>query len=286
MAETNNILSDAMKQPPMITYSLKDRGRKHRGQERDFNIKALCDSINGPATQEKIKTRAMLGYFGHKPRILFGMDAVESGVIAGKYNEIEPAIVTTYLEAFPDGTIKHQTEFLDSLPGKRAARMFSNRIGGFSSAIDQLKNEFYGFDYVLDPNFSTNRGFALDSANMTLDEVIAEAKSEEEDFWLALIAKKDAELEQVALALDHATTENEQLLSLLAVGTNCSNTVLDSTAIKPISISLDSVNRIKADTDLFKRTAKLPTFVETPNENNEQMQNYNDLLAKMGYKNV
>ncbi len=268
-------------QPPLITYNLQERGRQHRGKARNFNIKALCDSINGPATQERVKTRAMLGYFGHKPRILFGLEPVESGVVAGKYNEIEPAIVTTYLEAFPDGTVKHQTEFLDSVSGKKAARMFANRIGGFSSAIDEAKSEMYGFDYVLDPNFSTNRGFALDSAGLTLDQVMAYVKSEEDEFLDKLIEAKDLQIAQMARALDSATTENEELLSILA-SKGAGNAVLDSVATLPISVSLDSVNRMRRDTELFRKTATLPAFIQPLSSDQDQAQDqYNTLISRI-----
>ena len=268
-------------QPPLITYNLQERGRQHRGKARNFNIKALCDSINGPATQERVKTRAMLGYFGHKPRILFGLEPVESGVVAGKYNEIEPAIVTTYLEAFPDGTVKHQTEFLDSVSGKKAARMFANRIGGFSSAIDEAKSEMYGFDYVLDPNFSTNRGFTLDSAGLTLDQVMAYVKSEEDEFLDKLIEAKDLQIAQMARALDSATTENEELLSILA-SKGAGNAVLDSVATLPISVSLDSVNRMRRDTELFRKTATLPAFIQPLSSDQDQAQDqYNTLISRI-----
>ena len=274
-----------MKQPPLITYNLKKRGRQYRGQERNFNIHALCDSINGPATQERVKTRAMLGFFGHAPRILAGMEPTESIVVGGRYNEIEPAIVTTHLQAYPDGTIEHQTEFLDSIPGKKAARMHANRIGGFSSAIDESKPELFGFDYVLDPNFSTNRGFALDSANLTFDQVLDSMQLEEEEFWLKLVAGKEAQIEQMALSLDHAQADNEQLLSMLA--SMSGKTVLDDASfIAPMTVPLEQTERIKKDTDLFRKAAVLPRFVEAADAHGDQDHAYRELLNRMGYLHV
>lgn len=263
-------------QPPTIRYNLKDRGRQFRGQERNFNIKALCDSINGGATQERVRTRAMLGYFGHKPRILAGMEPSESMVVNGKYNEIEPAIVTVSLKCDMDGNIEHKTEFLDTPSGRKAARMFANRIGGFSSVIDQSKNEYYGQDYVLDPNFSGNRPYALDSVDdsghpvtLTLDQVLDAVKTEEDDFWTALVGAKDAQIAQLTLALDSATTENEDLLSILASKNTAA--VLDSAAIMPLSISLDSANRMARDAAFFKQTARLPGFIESIDSNQAQV---------------
>lgn len=268
-----------MKQPPLITYNLNDRARKYRGQDRNFNVKAICDAINSPACQERVKTRAMLGYFGHKPRILAGMDPVESIVVNGKYNEIEPAIVTTFLEALPDGTIKHQTEFLDSISGKKAARMYANRIGGFSSAIDQTRPEFFGFDFVLDPNYSSNRGYALDSANMTLDEVLNAAHEEEEEFWLRLVAEKDAKLADVSVTLDSLIAENEQLLSMLA---SKQTMVLDSVPTNtPLTVSLDSTQRFERDKKAFHSCVELPVFVQGKQEKPRD-EDYDRLMSRMG----
>lgn len=270
-----------MQQPPLIRYNLKDRGRKYRGQERNFNIQAICDSINGPVTQERIKTRAMLGYFGHNPRILAGMEPTESMVINGKYNEIEPAIVTTSLKAYPDGTIEHQTEFLDTVPGRKAARMFKSRVGGFSSAIDERKPEFFGFDYVLDPNYSTNRPYTLDSTSLTLDAVLDAVHEEEEAFWLHLLAEKDAKIEQLAYALDSAQTDNEQLLSAL---TKADKELPSDEMLMPVAVSLDSAQRIQRDIELF-RSAKLPTLAEPEQKaaKAEADPFYSNYVRRMGY---
>jgi hypothetical protein len=62
----------------IITYNLKDRGRQYRGKERNFNIRSIVSAINGPACQERVKNRDMLGYYGHWPRIKFGMNPAEA----------------------------------------------------------------------------------------------------------------------------------------------------------------------------------------------------------------
>jgi hypothetical protein len=251
-----------MQQPPLIKYNLKDRGRQYRGQERNFNIKAICDSINGPATQERIKTRAMLGYFGHKARVLAGLEPVESMVIGGKYNEIEPAIVTTHLKAYPDGTIEHQTEFLDTESGKRAARLNEQRIGGFSSAIDEKRPEFYGFDFVLDPNYSTNRSFSLDSvAGLTFDSALALPLPDEDAEWLALLEQRDRLITDLHAALDSAQTENEQYLSMLAVAGHTNGVALDS-ASSHLILPEKGADQLRHDIDVFRSAASLPRFVE------------------------
>ena len=156
----------------IITYNLKDRGRQYRGKERNFNIRSIVSAINGPACQERVKNRDMLGYYGHWPRIKFGMVPQEGGMDSGRPSLVEPALVTTFLKAHDDGTIEHQAEFLDTDSGQVAAKLYAGRVGGFSSAIDQHRPEFFGFDYVLEPNYSTNRGYTLDDVrDMTLDDI-------------------------------------------------------------------------------------------------------------------
>jgi hypothetical protein len=210
-----------MQQPPVIIYNLKERGRKHRGVERNFDIPALVASINGLATQERINTRGMLGFFGHWPRLRFGMEPAEGGIADGKSQAIEPAVVTTYLKAHPDGTVEHKTEFLETDAGQLAARMYSNRVGGFSSAIDMDAPELFGFDWVNDPNYSTNRGYelVLDSAtggDMSITDVILAEQQEKIEAQRLLI---DTIEQSMGLALDAAgrlEQDNNELLDMLA----------------------------------------------------------------------
>lgn len=75
-----------MRETKTIRYNLKERGRKHVGQERNFNIRAICDAINSPSCQERVATRGMAGYYGHLPRIRFGMSPVDGVLDGGKYN--------------------------------------------------------------------------------------------------------------------------------------------------------------------------------------------------------
>jgi hypothetical protein len=277
-------MSDSLPKLPLITYNLKDRGRKFTGQERNFNIRAIMDSINGPSTQEKIKTRGMLGYFGHKMRVLAGLEPQESVVIGGKYNEIEPAIVTTYLEAFPDGTIKHQTEFLDTESGRKAARLYASKIGGFSSAIDEKRPEFYGFDYVLQPNYHHNRPYSLDSvAGLTFDSVLAEAIGEEEAGWLSIIGQKDAVIQQLQAALDSAVEENEQYASMLASGRYGPEATLDSADSGHLIVPVASAQQLQRDVNAFRTAAALPRFVDPQSKDPAFAEEYERMLGVIGH---
>ncbi len=250
-------------QTKVITYNLKERGRQFRGKERHFNIRAICDAINGPACQERVKNRDMLGYYGHWPRIKFGMNPAEGGMDGGRPSLVEPALVTTLLRAHPDGTIEHQAEFLNNDPGQVAAKLYTSRAGGFSSAIDQHRPEFFGFDYVLEPNYSTNRGYTLDDVNgMTLDDIEAAIYDEQMRGVMRLLDSANTAREQASEVIERLRAENEQLLSMVAASGKDPLAALDSVAIAPIAVSADPVERMKRDAAAFHGAEALPEFVE------------------------
>lgn len=248
---------------PTIRYNLKERGRKHMGQERNFNVRAICDAINGPACQERVSTRGMAGYYGHLPRIRHGMNPMEGVIDSGKYVPVEPAFVTTYLKADYDGNVEHRAEFLDTAAGKLAQKLFESKMGGFSTAIDTAKPEFFGLDYVIEPNFVNNsyRGVVLDSASMTYDDVMQAEVDEQTHGMIALLDSINAERSSSQAVIDHLQEENEQLLSMLAkTGTPVSQ-VLDCVSVLPIAVSTDAADRLVRDAAVF-RAAELPVFVQ------------------------
>lgn len=224
----------------VIKYSVKDRGRKHRGQDRNFDTVALAQLINSPAIQEKIKHGDMVGYLGHWPRVKFGMNPSEGGIVDGKAISLEPAVRTTILRAFPDGTIEHETEFLDTAPGKMAARMYASKAGGFSSAIDtrrvadkQIPTGFYGFDYVFEPNFTHNRGYAVALDGVFDEESVFDAIAEQQQLVAVFDSMFDtvqSAYDKLQAAFDQVSLENEELMSMLVkkTGDKKPEIVLDS----------------------------------------------------------
>ena len=270
---------------PLITYNLKERGRAFTGTARNFNIPALVKAINSPETQERVRLRDMTGFYGHSVRRFFGLNPPESGFVNGKYSEFEPAIVTTSLTASPDGTIQHQTEFLNNESGWKAARMFMNKIGGFSSAIDDAKNVFYGFDYVKDPNFVGNRGFAFDSASgesgVTLDSVVDAIRLEDAEFYEALLSQKDHQIALLSAALDNASTENEHLMSIAVKKGFDQSTVFDSASgVKPTLVSVNAAEELTRNISFFRQQAVLPLPVSGERDNHQADHSY-DRLASM-----
>ena len=264
MASTNSIPTSSTDETPLITYNLKDRGRKFRGKVRNFDIPALVRAINGGVTQEKVKHRDMFGYYGHWPRVKFGMAPIEGGIVDGKQVAIEPALVTTYLKAFDDGTVEHRAEFLDTNAGRLAKSLFDRKTGGFSSAIDENKPEMFGFDYVLEPNFSTNRGYeiALDgiAEGMSLDDVAMGAYSQnivELTSVLRLLDSVSNEHARTLEVVERLSRENETYLSMLSVGSRGRPTLDSLESIHPVIVPTEGAKRLLDSMKDF-RTCALP----------------------------
>jgi len=259
-----------------IRYNVQQRGRKHNGKDRNFDLPAMARLVNGPAVQEQVEQGDLLGYYGHWMRMKFGMSPPESIVLDGKVVRIEPAIRTTYLHADADGNIEHEAEFLDTESGRMAESLFDSKAGGFSSAIGARSNgisdiptAFGGFDYVFEPNFTENRGYMLDSVDADLnDEVVFDNVIQEMALSTAAFnqlfdsLRRDNEFAgtQTRLAMetaDRLREENEELLSLLAAhGTpNAAGIiVLDSTGgehVRPLVVGNRATKEFVARANAF-----------------------------------
>lgn len=253
---------------PLIRYNLKDRGRQHTGQPRNFDIKAICDVINSPAVQEIVASRGMTGYYGHAPRIRYGMTPVEGGFENGKYKEVQPAIVTTFLRADYNGNVEHRAEFLDTDAGVLAAKLWAGKVGGFSSAIDQGKPDFYGFDYVVQPNFLSNsfRGVAMDDIgggeSLTYDAVYVAERAEAESaaFIAEMLDSVGAERAAANAVIERLQLENESLLSAIVARDMNPDAVLDGMGFqRPIACN-SKAERMLADRKVFMDSATLPGY--------------------------
>lgn len=213
-------------QTPIIKYNLNERGRRFRGKDRNWSaqeIEALVNFINSNETQERIKNRDMIGFYGHWSRVKYGMNPGEGGIEKnGKPFYIEPAVVTIHLKAYPDGTVEHQEEFLETDSGKAAAKLFQSKVGGFSSAITRsIRPQFFGFDYVFEPNYTTNRGYnvfdsvdeAIECANqMDAGEIDAAIQNEQIRGVLALLDSAQVQNFAANTTIEHLQKENESLL--------------------------------------------------------------------------
>lgn len=220
-----------------ITYNVHDRGRQHRGVDRLFDTAALAALINSPETQERVKLGDMQGYYGHWPRVKFGMATQEGGILDGKVISLPLAVRCTYLSADDKGNITHEHEFLDTAEGRLAHRLYESKSGGFSSAIDaiprsrpSIPTDFYGFDYVFEPNYTTNRGHkaVLDAITSPVEEereemmaMLDAAMQDERGAAMHMMALYDSISAQHALALEtleRVARENDLLVGMLASG--------------------------------------------------------------------
>lgn len=209
----------------IIKFNLADRMRKHRGQDRNFDLESAVRLLNSGSVQERIKHGDMVGYFGHWPRVKFGLDPEEGGFLQGKQISLEPAIRTTHLKAFPDGTVEHEEEFLDTVSGKIAERIYGSKAYGFSSAMDSRRlggktvpTGFFGFDFVKEPNYSANRGYAVALDGVMDSEDALDAVEERDALFDAVNSMLDASskaYDELAATLDRVTQENEQLYGML-----------------------------------------------------------------------
>jgi hypothetical protein len=229
-----------------IKFNVTQRGRKHRGVDRNFDTAALASLINSGDVQERVKNRDLRGYFGHQIRSKFGWEPPETVIYEGKQVTLEPAMITTKLTAMPDGTVEHEAEFLDTPPGRTAKRLFSSKSGGFSSviAVRELGGRdvpiaFHGFDYVTEPNFTTNRGYALDSvgapaaAAVVMDDAMRESQA-----TLAVLdglySQLQGDFDMQAQALARLAAENAVLVDMLAKGS------MDPAKAKAVLSRMDS----------------------------------------------
>lgn len=261
-----------------ISYNLNDRGYRFHGKPRSFDCARVASFINSPATQERVSGRAMFGFYGHWPRHKWGAVASEGGLDAsGKQIVVEPAFVTTYLHAAPDGTITHEQEFLDNEPGQACVRLHKTRAGGFSSVIDEGARYMGGFDYVLDPNYRNNRGYTLDSATggmiyddahgVTLDQLDYLIHAEQAHGMALVLDSANAAIAQRDALIRKFEEENETLLGMLAKKDPEAAAIFDSASHAGVSqlVMLDTgAARDLLAMDAYFRNANLGDFESLP----------------------
>lgn len=167
------------------TFSLLDTKRKYTGIHRKYVISNAREICYSPATREKISKREAFGFYGHGRRVLCGrpnLEIQEVDVITlpdGKQAMVSniPSNITVSFDIDETGTVRHTQEILDTETGHIVEGLHGSRVGGFSWACPgkdggtrnaTLLTGFSGFDYVLTPGFSDNRGYVLESTHRDL----------------------------------------------------------------------------------------------------------------------
>jgi hypothetical protein len=186
-------------------FNLFQEGRKYTGHHRNYILESARKVCYDPATREGISLREKLGYLGHGRRQLAGklaLGEVETVKLPdGSTIIVEnvPSNVTTHFEIHEDGTVEHTQDILESAPGKVVSGLNRSKVGGFSWAMGGRDggaigathvNGFEGYDYVMNPGFSANRGYILESADGPTREMILESihqagvEEKEAEKWL------------------------------------------------------------------------------------------------------
>jgi len=175
-------------------FNVRDQMRKHSGNSRKYDEDYIKEMVESGATRERIALREALGYFGHGRREIGSMNPQEIEIIKTANGpliiENVAACVTKKLTYLGNGEVEHETEVLDTDPGKVVQALIKNRIGGFSWAVDGRDgsafkptevDKFFGFDYVYQPNYSKNRPYALKST--ITESVGGESVTEEQKIF-------------------------------------------------------------------------------------------------------
>lgn len=181
-----------MAEPHKIScsFSLFDDGCQYTGNHRKYlvaNAREICYSA---PTRERLALREAYSYYGHGRRILAGrmkIGEVEAVTLPDGGTAIIsniPSNITIAFDVAEDGTVTHTQELLSTETGQIVKGLHESRVGGFSWAcpgtdrgskgITHLSG-FAGFDYVLSPGFSTNRGYVLESADAAAEQGILES---------------------------------------------------------------------------------------------------------------
>lgn len=228
-------------EPIKCNFNLFREGRKYTGHHRNYVLESARNVCLAPETLERIKLREAYGYFGHGRRQLAGklnLSEVETVKLPGGQSVIlenVPSNVTTFFEVDEEGNVEHHQEILESnKPGQIVAGLNKSKIGGFSWAMGGTDggaygktkaSSFYGFDYVLNPGFSENRGFLLEDADANTRDIILEnicqsgvdEKTAETylDSWLASTQLQNVDLQEkletAAIYEDHLREETENV---------------------------------------------------------------------------
>lgn len=183
-----------MSKPIQITcsFSLLNEGRKYTGNHRKYLIENAREICYNPVTREKINLREAYGYYGHGRRIIAGkmnIGEVEAITLPDGSSAIIsniPSNLTIDFDVTDDGQVNHTQEILDTETGKIVASLHNSKVGGFSWACPGVDagakgvshlSGFSGFDYVLNPGFAHNRGYILESADSSAQQMILESVS-------------------------------------------------------------------------------------------------------------
>lgn len=169
-------------------FSLFNKVRKGKQNNRNYILEAVKRMINGPETQEGLRLGELYGYYGHSRRELAkNVELPETAVVMveGKPVVLDniPGSRTIAISVDDEGVVTHTEEILDTPTGRIIASMLESRAGGWSwvttgrdSPAASIPTGFFGFDYVTMPNFiSMDHPAAMRESAEDRDTAITEA---------------------------------------------------------------------------------------------------------------
>lgn len=129
------------------------------GAKRNYNPEKYRNMVENESTQTRIANGYAIGFYGHDNRTSKRNHLASER--DGKENVIFPCCKTLSMQwehtGNNKGIVKHTQRILNNTIGKEIQQLIKSGVGGFSSVHDLTNGNFLGFDYVLSPNFTTNR---------------------------------------------------------------------------------------------------------------------------------
>lgn len=191
------------------------------GDERNYDPIQYRKMVENPRTQKRIANGYAVGFYSHHSR------QKGAGYVAGERdaegNTVFPCCKTLSME-WVDGEVKHEQRILSNKIGLEVQTLIENAVGGFSSLHDLENGDFLGFDYVVSPNFSTNR-VLVDNlcedglCSIDMDTITRKTENIVRDNikgYLSSIGKNNKAVENAIYALEIQEDNSQKLLDSIA----------------------------------------------------------------------
>jgi len=137
-----------------ITFNPFEHGH-FLGSPRNYDKIKYKNMVENKKTQIHIKNGYAIGYYGHDSR------DPNKGYIPHERDKngdvIYPCCKTLSMKWVEPNLVRHTQRILSNEIGKEIQKLIKAGVGGFSSVHNLKTGDFYGFDYVISPNFTTNR---------------------------------------------------------------------------------------------------------------------------------
>lgn len=126
-------------------------------QKKHYAVESYRPMVEDKKVQMQIQNGYAIGFYGH------GNRNEDKGYIPNEKNtngeEVFPCCKTLSMEWVEPNLVRHTQRILNNEIGLEIQKLIESGVGGFSSVHDLVGRQFYGFDYVVTPNLSSNRIF-------------------------------------------------------------------------------------------------------------------------------